>query len=276
MFGIFAIAACWVAPAFFKRFCYESFQEFSAPAFLTASYAKDLARYWELRSRTKHELIEAGRDAARQAGTLQIEAQERALLREENRRLEKLCGLPSRPELRTVVARVAQRNIGLWWQQIVIRRGRVDGIRVGAPVIDADGVVGRVREVFAYTSVVELISSPSFRISAYVEGSDYPVTFCGSGSGPFLRPYGKIQDIPSDFPARFERNPSILTTGVGGVFPGGLPLGTMSEGMRLTDDGLFFEARVDLRPGLASLEEVAVLVPVKADVTEYNEWEAAL
>ena len=45
--------------------------------------------------------------------------------------------------------------------------------------------------------------------------------------------------------------------------------------MRLTDDGLFFEARVELRPGLASVEEVAVLVPVNADVTEYNEWEAA-
>ncbi len=275
LFGIFAIAACWFAPAFFKRFCYESFQEFSAPAFLTASHAKDLMRYWELRSRTTHELIEAGRDAARLAGTLQIEAQERVLLREENRRLEKLCDLPSRPEMRTVVARVAQRNIGLWWQQIVIRRGRMDGIRVGAPVIDAGGVVGRVREVFAYTSVVELVSSPSFRISAYVEGSDYPVTFSGAGAGPFQRPSGMIRDIPSDFPARFERNPSILTTGVGGVFPGGLFLGTMAEGMRLTDDGLFFEARVELRPGLASVEEVAVLVPVNADVTEYNEWEAA-
>lgn len=276
LFGIFAIAACWFAPAFFKRFCYESFQEFSAPAFLTASHAKDLMRYWELRSRTTHELIEAGRDAARLAGTLQIEAQERVLLREENRRLEKLCDLPSRPEMRTVVARVAQRNIGLWWQQIVIRRGRMDGIRVGAPVIDAGGVVGRVREVFAYTSVVELVSSPSFRISAYVEGSDYPVTFSGAGAGPFQRPSGMIRDIPSDFPARFEQNPSILTTGVGGVFPGGLFLGTMAEGMRLTDDGLFFEARVELRPGLASVEEVAVLVPVNADVTEYNEWEAAL
>lgn len=239
-----------------------------------ASHAKDLSRYWELRSRSKHELIEAGRDAARQAGTLEIEAQQRTLLREENRRLEKLCGLPSRPEMRTLVARVAQRNIGLWWQQIVIRRGRVDGVRVGAPVIDAEGVVGRVREVFAYTSVVELISSPSFRISAYVEGSDYPVTFFGSGAGPFQRPRGVIRDIPSDFPERFEENPSILTTGVGGVFPGGLFLGRMAEGMRLTDDGLFFEARVELRPGLASVEEVAVLVPVKADVTEYNEWEA--
>ena len=148
IFGIFAIAACWFAPAFFKRFAYESFQEFSAPAFLTGSHVKDLSRYWELRSLSKHELIEGVRDAVRQAGTLQIEARERVLLREENLRLEQLCGLPSRPELRTVVARVAQRNIGLWWQQIVIRRGRVDGIRVGAPVIDAGGVIGRVREVF--------------------------------------------------------------------------------------------------------------------------------
>lgn len=272
LLGIFAIIFCWFSPAGCKRFFHESFQEFSAPAFLGASHAKDLARYWELRSRTQHELIEAGRDASRLAGTLQIEAQERALLREENRRLEKLLDLPSRPEVRTVVARVAQRNIGLWWQQIVIRRGKLDGIRVGAPVIDAGGVIGRVREVFSSTSVVELISSPSFRISAYLEGSNYPVTFCGAGSGPFRKPYGIIRDIPSDFPAKFETAPAILTTGVGGVFPGGLRIGTMRGQLQATDDGLFYEARVDLRPGLASIEEVAVLVPVKADITEYGEW----
>lgn len=273
LLGIFAIVACWFAPSGLKRLFYESFQEFSAPAFLGASHTKDLVRYWELRSRSARELIEAGRDAARLAGTLQIESQERTRLREENRRLEKLLDLPSRPETRTIVARIAQRNIGLWWQQLVIRRGSVDGVRVGAPVIDAVGVVGRVREVFSYTSVVELISSPSFRISAYLEGSDYPVTFCGSGSGPFRKPFGTIRDIPSDFPAKFERVPNILTTGIGGVFPGGLRLGTMRDNFKLTDDGLFYEAQVDLRPGLATLEEVAVLVPVKTDLTEYGEWE---
>ena len=274
-FGVFAVAVCWFAPAALKRCSYESFQDFSAPAFLATSHAKDLARYWGLRSRTKHELIEAGRDAERTAATMQLEMQTANALREENRRLEKLLSLPSRPDVRTVVARVARREVGLWWQQLVIRRGKADGIRVGAPVVDAGGVVGRVREVYHFTSVVELISSPSFRISAYIEGSDYPVTFRGAGSGPFSSPFGMIRDIPSDFPAKFERDPAIVTQGVGGVIPGGLRLGTMRGGMRPTDDGLFCEARVALRPGLAAVEEVAVLVPVKTDPTEYNEWEAA-
>lgn len=273
LFGIFAIAVCWFAPAALKRFAYESFQEFSAPALLTAAHAKDLARYWELRSRSNHELIEAGRDVARAAGTMRLELQTANALREENRRLERLLALPSRPDVRTVVARVAKRDIGLWWQQIVIRRGKADGIRVGAPVVDASGVVGRVREVYHFTSVVELISSPSFRISAYIEGSDYPVTFCGAGAGPFTPPSGLIRDIPSDFPAKFERDPAIVTTGIGGVFPGGLKIGTMRGGMKPTDDGLFFEARVALRPGIAAIEEVAVLVPVTTDPTEYEEWE---
>ena len=273
IFGIFSIAACWFAPSCVKRLAYETFYEFEAPSLVLASHVKDLSRYWEMRSRGKHELIESGRDAARIAGTLRFETQQLGELRDENRRLESLLALPSRPEMRTVVARVAQRNLGLWWQQIVIRRGRVDGIRAGCPVVNAQGVVGRVREVHTYTSVVELVSSRSFRISAYIEGSNYPVTFCGAGGSPFGKSFGVLQDIPSDFPANLPDGVPVVTTGVGGVFPAGFRIGTFDGKMRLSDDGLFYLANVNLRADLAAIEEVAVLVPVSADVTEYNEWE---
>ncbi|MCD8283329.1 MAG: rod shape-determining protein MreC [Opitutae bacterium] len=251
-----------------KRFFAESFYEFEAPVSLASSRVGDLARYWEMRSRSKHELIEAGRDAARIAGSLQFESQQFNSLREENLRLERLLNLPSRPEMRVVVARVARRDIGLWWQQIVVRRGKSDGIREGCPVVDAHGVVGRVRTVHLSTSVVELISSPSFRISAYIEGSDYPVTYRGASGGPLRRPSGIIRDIPSDFPSEFTHRVPVITTGIGGVFPPGLAIGEVSQKLELTEDGLFYEAPVELRPNLATLEEVAILVPVSADITE--------
>ncbi len=273
LLGFIAIALCWFAPSTVKRFFAETFYEFDAPVAVASSRVRDLARYWEMRSRSKHELIEAGRDAARVSGALQFEAQQYNALREENMRLERMLGLPSRPETRTVVARVARRDIGLWWQQIIVRRGKSDGIREGCPVVDAYGVVGRVRTVHLTTSVVELISSPSFRISAYIAGSDYPVTFRGASSGPLHRPSGIIRDIPSDFPSEFNQRVPVVTTGIGGVFPAGLTLGVISKNLELTEDGLFYEAPVELRPHLATLEEVAILVPISADVAESGQIE---
>ncbi len=272
--GFFAIAACWFAPAAAKRFFAETFYELEAPISLANSRTQDFAKYWEMRSRTKHELIEAGRDAARLAGTLQFEAQQIDALREENLRLGNLLDLPRRPNSRIVVARVARRNLGLWWQQIIVRRGENDGIRFGCPVLNSGVIVGRIRKVYKDTSVVELISSPTFRISAYLVGDEkYPVTFHGNGGGPFNRPSGTIRDIQSDFPDMLVHALPVITTGIGGVFPGGFRIGTLGNGkINLSEDGLFYEAAVELR-NLSEIEEVAILVPVNADLTEFDSSE---
>ena len=162
----------WFAPAAVRRAVYEAVYEFEAPSFVLSSRMRELAQYWELRSRSENDLIRAGRDASRLAATMQYEISRNAALRAENLRLEKLLGLPSRPEYRTVPARTVQRRLGMWWQQLVLRRGEEDGVRPGCPVVTAYGVVGRVREVFYDTCVVELISSPSFRISARIAGME--------------------------------------------------------------------------------------------------------
>lgn len=264
--GVLVVFVCWFAPSCVKRVFYTGIYEFEAPAFVFASHVRDLGLYWDLRSRDKDELIEMLRDSGRLASSARV--REKLLLRlgEENARLERLLALPSRPDIRAVPARIARRNIGVWWQQIVIRRGRADGIRAGCPVISSAGVVGRVHEVHANTSVVELISSPSFRISAYIEGDNYPVTYQGAGISPSGKPLGKISDIPSDYPVQFEKLPSVITTGIGGIFPAGFELGKLTNEMYRSRDGLFFVAPVELRDSLNSIEEVSVLIPVMAGI----------
>ncbi|MCR5183590.1 MAG: rod shape-determining protein MreC [Opitutales bacterium] len=224
---------------------------------------RDLGEYWDLSTRSRDELIIMCRDAWRIASSARVERQKLSRLDEENARLERLLALPSRPDIRVVPARIAQRNIGVWWQQIIIRCGRRDGVRVGCPVISASGVVGRVREVYFNTCVVELISSPSFRISAYIEGDDYPVTYQGAGISPSGNLLGQICDIPSDYPYEFAQKPIVSTTGIGGIFPAGLNLGRLSPEMRRSPNGLFFTAPVELQDSLSSIEEVAVLIPIR-------------
>lgn len=262
--------AWWFVPAAVRRAVYEAAYEFEAPSFVLSSRMSDLARYWELRSRSSDELIRAGRDASRLAATMQYEIAANSALREENARLEALLGLPSRPDYRTVPARTAQRRLGMWWQQIVLRRGKKDGIRPGCPVVNAYGVVGRVRDVFSDTCVVELISSPSFRVSATLSGAEnLAVTYQGAGASPFRGASGKIGDIPAEvvFPDNGVRV-DVVTSGLGGIFPAGLKIGSLAGMPARSEDGVFREAVVEPSQNLASVEEAAILVPVNPDVLE--------
>lgn len=262
--------AWWFVPAAVRRAVYEAAYEFEAPSFVLSSRMSDLARYWELRSRSSDELIRAGRDASRLAATMQYEIAANSALREENARLEALLGLPSRPDYRTVPARTAQRRLGMWWQQIVLRRGKKDGIRPGCPVVNAYGVVGRVRDVFSDTCVVELISSPSFRVSATLSGAEnLAVTYQGAGASPFRGASGKIGDIPAEvvFPDNGARV-DVVTSGLGGIFPAGLKIGSLAGTPARSEDGVFREAVVEPSQNLASVEEAAILVPVNPDVLE--------
>lgn len=258
----------WFAPAAFRRAVYNAGYEFEAPSLVLSSQMSDLARYWEMRSRDKNDLIRAGRDTARLAATLQYEVAQNGALKEENARLEKLLGMQERPEFRTVPARVVQRRLSMWWQQIILHKGRADGICEGCPVVNAYGVVGRVRQVFESTCVAELISSPAFRISASIAGvENCAVTYQGAGASPFRAASGKIFDILADtvFPENAPRL-EIVTSGLGGIFPAGLKIGFLAGIPTNTADGIFREVPVELAQRMAAIEEAAILVPVDPGV----------
>jgi rod shape-determining protein MreC len=123
------------------------------------------------------------------------------------------------------------------------------------------GVVGRVTEVYAYTAVVELISSPTLRLAGVVEGDSRPVSFQG-GINPTLGPARAIIEfVPLDIFASPGAPKRLVTSGLGGVFPGGLTLGQVVK-IEPSTDGLFKTGEVQLDPRLGELTEVTVLVPL--------------
>lgn len=263
-FALGVVAAVWlVVPVAVKTFTRASFFELQAPVTITASYARDLQEYWSLRMHSNHELIEAGRDAAHVAASYAFAMQQNAELQSQITRLENLLKLPSFHEYRPEHARVARRDFSGWWQQLVIRKGQNFGITVNAPVIFAGGVVGRVSEVRATTSVVELVSSPGVRLAGVVEGDTRPISFQGGINPTFGPPRGVVEFVPLDI---FASKPQRLVTwgGSGGVFPAGLNIGEITR-LELGSDGLFKTGEVKLDERLASLTEVTVLVPLNKE-----------
>lgn len=255
------IALWWLVPGAVRRVARESFYELQAPLAVTESRLKDLRQYWEFSSRSKTELIEAGRDLARMNADMAVTLAQMESLAAENRRLEAALGLPSRPEIRQIVARVAHRDINRWWSRITLAKGRVHGVREGQPVINGGGVVGRVVEAHANTCEVQLITDPAFRISALIEGHDLPVVYRGASTIPFEPPRGHAAQIPADFKNETGRLPHVVTSGIGGIFLGGLYLGSLEAEPKVTSDGLFREANVLVRPDLIDIHEATILAP---------------
>lgn len=259
------VVAGWlILPTVIKGFLRASFFEFTAPVSVSASYARDLQQYWTLRLHSEDELIEAGRDLARLNASYSLSVQQNAELQAEVGRLEGLLRLPSFPNYRSEHARVVRRDFSGWWQRLEIRKGKNFGIPVGAPVVFTGGVVGRVTEVRAYTSVVELISSPNLRVAAAIEGDSRPISFQGGINPTFGPAKGEIEFVPLDIFASELLPRRLVTYGLGGVFPPGLLLGTVTK-VEPSPDGLFKNGEVKLDPQLSELEEVTVLVPVNPE-----------
>lgn len=259
------IVGAWViVPLVVKSLMRASFFELQAPMIAGASYIRDLQDFWSLRTRSKVEMIEAGRDLARINASYQLSVQQLETLRQEVSRLEDILRLPPRAEFRFEVARVARRDFNTWWQRIVIRKGRNHGIPVGAPVVFGGGVVGRVTEVNAYTSVVDLLSSPTMRLSATVEGDSRPFAYQGGPNPPFHAPRGAVEFVPLDIFTRSDAPKRLVTTGLGGVFPPGLTIGSLVH-LEPSTDGLFKSGQVFLDARISGLTEVTVLVPLTVE-----------
>ena len=258
-----SVVVFWLlAPVFIKSLLKTTFYEFQAPVSVTASYIRQLQDFWSGRLKSKDELYEAAQDLARLNAAYELKVVESISLEKEVARLEELLQLPSRPTYRYEIARVVERDFNSWWRRMVIRKGSVHNIQHGAPVVFTGGVVGRVQEVRKYTSVVYLISNIDIRLAVVLEGDNRVISFTGAQSTAFGNPRGLAEYVPTDIKISDPQNPPrLLTSGLGGVFPPGLPVGHIKN-LRQGAGGMFLDADVELDRRLTHLSEVAVLTPI--------------
>lgn len=258
--GVFLVA-WWLVPTGVKAFLKVSFKEFQAPAWVASSYLDDLEGFWARRMHSKKELELAGQEIARRKSYYQFNAQRAETLEAEIQRLEQILDLPSRREYSYEVARVIRRDLSAWWQHLILRKGRDYDIPEGAAVVFSGGVVGRVIEVNAFTSRVELVTSPNFRMAAQFEGDPRPVVYEGVPQSGFGDPVGRVSDAPQDLVATTNEPLQLVSTHLGGTFPPGLSIGEVVW-LEPGSTGIFQAGAVALDPDLLSLHEVAVLIPL--------------
>ena len=168
-------------------------------------------------------------------------------------RLNSLLGLrEAYPHLLMKPAHILAWDPGPWHRSVIISLGARDGLARDQAVIHARGVVGRVVETSPHYARVLLTTDFSSSIDAFVQRSRAPGILSGQGGSRLTLKYVRQdEDVrPGD---------QVVTSGLDGVFPGGLALGTVSRVNRL-GAGLFMEVEVRPQAPFDRLEEVLVLM----------------
>jgi rod shape-determining protein MreC len=223
---------------------------------LTAPLARLGERIPSVRSR--RELARENQRLRRDNERLGLELLARAEMAVENQQLRHLLGLRDRAGYRTVAARVIGRDASNWWKSIQLDRGRRDGIREDMPVVDAHGLVGRTVRVTETESRVLLLVDPACQVGALLQEARAPGIVSGwdgaAGRGPRYRMTFVSRDV--------EARPGqlVVTSGLGGVFPRGIPIGTVVRAE--LDEQTAMYQNIELQPvcDFNRLEYVLVIV----------------
>lgn len=178
----------------------------------------------------------------------------------ENEQLRALLGWQRQVPWKLKLANVVMRDPANWWSTIQIDLGSRDGIRTNQPVLTAQGLVGRVSSVGFVSSQVVLIGDPSCRVSALVDDAVHDMGVL-TPSGPpdasvLHEPTVQLSYLPSS--ANLKPGQDVFTSGLGGVFPRGIPIGKIVD-VQSIEYGLSIEASVKLNANLGALEQVWVL-----------------
>ena len=144
-------------------------------------------------------------------------------LERENQRLRELLDSTARVGRRALVAEILSVDLDPYRQRFELNRGLVDDVYIGQALIDAKGVVGQIVRVGPLTSEALLITDADHALPVSVNRNDLRTIAVGTGDSGRLRlPYltNNANIVVGDL---------LISSGLGGVFPAGYPVGRVIE-----------------------------------------------
>ena len=172
-------------------------------------------------------------------------------------RLESLLNLQSTYSLTSTAARIIGNSSYAWSRAVTIDKGTAAGFSCGMAVCNSGGVIGQIVEVSATTSTVQLITDEGSGVSAMIQSTRAQGMLQGQPDGSLRLSYVstesdvKVGDI-------------VITSGIGGVYPKGLPLGTVSS-VEKSDNDVYYTIVVRAQSTAENNEEVLVITSLTDD-----------
>jgi rod shape-determining protein MreC len=172
----------------------------------------------------------------------------------ENERLRALLDFEPPPDYRLIQARVISVAGETGPVSAVINRGWRDSVTAGMPVINQQGLIGRVVSVFEGVATVQLLTDPTHRVAARVaETREMGIVKYRNKEGMLL------DNLPIQ--GKVEVGHQVFSSGLGGIYPAGLVIGTVLSVER-PEEAPFCGVRIEPAVNYNSLEEMFVLKAV--------------
>ncbi|MBI1991212.1 MAG: rod shape-determining protein MreC [Betaproteobacteria bacterium] len=170
----------------------------------------------------------------------------------ENAHLRELLAMRQRFPESTVVAEVLYSGRDPFTRKIVVDKGSQDDVKAGRPVIDHSGVVGQVTRVYPWLAEVTLITDTGQAVPVQNLRNGLRAVLGGTGSDGQL----ELKFIPLN--ADFQNGDELVTSGIDGIYPHGLPVAVVSNVER---NAAYLFARITGKPvaGVASHGQVLIL-----------------
>lgn len=169
-------------------------------------------------------------------------------------RLRLALAYRERATFKLVPAEIVARDASTWWRTVTINRGRRDAIEGDMAVVTEGGLIGKTTTVSDSISIVLLVSDENCRVAASVEGTREQGIVSGERVTGGLTPLLELNFLSKQ--ASLQAGQKAVTSGVGGVFPPGLLIGTVKDYKVRELDG---QARLLPAVDLSKLEDVFVV-----------------
>ncbi len=144
-------------------------------------------------------------------------------LEADNRRLKRLLGQSEQIAERVLLAELIEVSLEPYTQKLSLNKGSRDDVYVGQPVINGDGVIGQVVHTSQFQSTVTLLTDPSSAVPVMVMRNGLRGVLFGTG----VRNKLSLPYLTAD--ADIRTGDLLITSGMGGRFPTGYPVATVTD-----------------------------------------------
>ncbi len=199
-------------------------------------------------------LLEENAHLKKEQLLLHSKLQRYAILEAENQRLHQLLNSSSKWHNKVLIAELIAVDSQLFKQQIVINKGRRDGAYQGQAIVDATGIMGQIIYADPFSSTVLLLTDSEHAIPVQVNRNGLRAIAVGFGQTDQLL----LKHLPRN--ANIQEGDLIISSGLGGRFPSGYPVGEVEQ-IQLELGDPFIKVTVKPSAKLGQSREVLMVWP---------------
>jgi rod shape-determining protein MreC len=191
------------------------------PMYRVAALPSQLARKAGMAVTDREQLTEQNAELSRQLMLAEARLKRLTAVRDQNQRLQELLDVQRSIGISVQLAKIIDVDTDPFRHRLLLNVGANQGVSVGQAVIDAQGIMGQVVETLPNTSTVMLITDPAHALPVTVERTGLRTIARGSGALDTL----ELPNIPVS--ADVKVGDRLITSGLGGHFPAGFPVGAI-------------------------------------------------